>query len=323
MKVYHHKGQVMDIYSPSTVPTYVNRPNCWSQTRVDVPMEDIGEICTMKEVGNIGVHNVSLHTPRPPIKLASSNFWEAIQGWGNMWLWDNLAISGDISWIDKSIADNSCMAVTDGSYMKEVHLNLNSAAFVFECSEGRGRLMGTFIEATTNVGSYREELLGLMAIHLLLHGVHEVRPGLVGSVHILSDCLGALHKVENLPPYQIPTQCSHSDILKTIMTNCSNLSFTRIFSHVKAHQDNSVEYGSLSRHAQLNFQMDYHAKKAIWETTPEPRSPNPTIPPRADLCLPGQEQAHLGQRQKAQILGTAASSTSILPQRRHNLWLKI
>jgi hypothetical protein len=172
MKVYHHKGQVMDIYSPSTVPAYVNCPNCWPQSRVDVPLKDIVEICTMKEVGNISVHNVSLHTPRPPIKLARSNFWEAIQGWGNMWLWDNLVISGDISWIDESIADNSCVAVTDGSYMKEVYPNLNSAAFVFECSKGRGILMGTFIEGTTNASSYQGEILGLMAIHLILHGVH-------------------------------------------------------------------------------------------------------------------------------------------------------
>ena len=99
-------------------------------------MEDIGEICTMKEVGNIGIHNVSLHTPRPLIKSAPSNFWEAIQGWGNTWLWDNLVASGDIDWIADSIADNSCVAATDGFYMKQVYPNLNSAAFVFKCSKG-------------------------------------------------------------------------------------------------------------------------------------------------------------------------------------------
>jgi hypothetical protein len=57
------------------------------------------------------------------------------------------------------------------------------------------------------------------------------------------------------------------------MINSSNLSFMRIFSHVKAHQDNGIKYGSLLRHAQLNCQMDYHAKKAIWETTPDPEAP--------------------------------------------------
>ncbi len=99
-------------------------------------MEDIGKICTMKKVKNIAVHNVSSHTPMPPIRAAPNNFWEAIQGWGNTWLWDNLVISGDISWIAESIADNSCVAVMDGSYIKEVYPNLNSVAFVFECSKG-------------------------------------------------------------------------------------------------------------------------------------------------------------------------------------------
>jgi hypothetical protein len=136
MKVYRRKGHVMDIYCPSMVPTYVNWLNFWSRSRVDVPLEEVSEICTMKKVGNIGVHNVSAHTPMPPIKAAPSNFWEAIQGWGNTWLWDNLVISGDTSWIAKAIADNSCVAVTDGSYMKEVNPNLNSVAFVFECSKG-------------------------------------------------------------------------------------------------------------------------------------------------------------------------------------------
>jgi hypothetical protein len=241
----------MDIYSHLTVPAYVNRLNCWSRSRVDTPLEEVGKICTMKEVGNIGVHNVSSHMPMPPTRVAPTNFWEAIQGWGNMCLWDDLVMSGDISWIADSTADNFCVAVTDGSYMKEVYLNLNSAVFVFKCSKGRGRLKGTFIEATPHAGSYCRELLGLMAIRLTLRDVHEIRPGLTGSMHILSDCLGALHKVVNLPPYQISTQCSHSDILKNIIINCSNLLFTRIFFHVKAHQDNGIKYGSLTRHAQL------------------------------------------------------------------------
>ncbi len=145
-------------------------------------------------------------------------------------------------------------------------------------------MKGTFVETTPDAGSYPGELLGLMAIHLILRGVHEFRPGLTGSVHILSDCLGALNKVVNLPPYQIPTQCSHSDILKNIMINCNNLSLTRIFSYVKAHQDDGIKYGSLTRHAQLNYQMDYHAKKATWETILDPEAPTKQFPLRP-ICV--------------------------------------
>jgi hypothetical protein len=188
-------------------------------------------------------------------------------------MWDNLSITGDLDWIATSIADNSCIAVMDGSYMKELYPYLNSAAFFLECSKGRGRLMGSFMEQTPNAGSYQGELLGLMAIHLILRGINEVHQGLQGLVHILLDCLGALDKVENLPPCRIPTQCSHSNILKNIMVNCSNLSFARIFSHVKAHQDDHTGNESLTRSAQLNCQMDYYAKKAIWDTEHNPEAP--------------------------------------------------
>ena len=115
-------------------------------------------------------------------------------------MWDNLAIMGDLDWIAASIADNSCVTVTDGSYMKELYPYLNSAAFVLECSKGRGRLMGSFVEKTPNAGSYCGKLLGLMAIHLILRSLNEVFIDLRGSVHIYSDCLGALNKVKNLGP---------------------------------------------------------------------------------------------------------------------------
>ena len=42
--------------------------------------------------------------------------------------------------------------------------------------------MGSFVEHSLDVGSYRGELLGLMAIHLILKVVHKVSPGLRGSI---------------------------------------------------------------------------------------------------------------------------------------------
>ena len=149
--------------------------------------------------------------------------------------------------------------------MKDMHPTLNSAAFIFKCTKGRGRLWGSFLEHSMDAGSYCGELLGLMAIHLILKAVNVVSPNLRGSVYILSDCLGALKKIEDLPPYRIPTQGSHPDILKNIMVSCSELSFTLTFSHVKAHQDDRAKYSDLPREAQLNCQMDYHAKTAIYE----------------------------------------------------------
>ena len=68
------------------------------------------------------------------------------------------------------------------------------------------------------------------------------------------------------------------------MVNCSKLSFAQIISHVKAHQDNHTVYESLTCSAQINCQMDYHAKKAIWDTVHNPDAPTKHFP-LEDLCV--------------------------------------
>jgi hypothetical protein len=111
--------------------------------------------------------------------------------------------------------------------------------------------------------AYRGELLGLLAIHLILLSVNKLHRDLSGRVEVVSDCLGALKRVTNLPPYRIPSRCHHSDILKTILVHCRDLSFTTHYSHIKAHQDDNKSFAQLSRKAQLNCICDHAAKQRI------------------------------------------------------------
>jgi hypothetical protein len=260
--VRHLKRETMDIYTPTTVRGYANRPNCWLRLVSDGPLVQDGEICSIKHAVH-SIISISSHVQPCLPKTPPRNFWSVIKEWGELWIWKRLDVVGKTGWLEESIANNSCIAVTDGSYMKMMFPTISSAAFVFECSRRRGCNIGSFVEHSPDAGSYRGELLGLMAIHLILKGVHEFNPSLGESIQIFSDCLGALTKVENLPLYQISTRCSHSDILKNIMIICSDLSFTQIFSHVAAHQDDGKTYNTLSRESQLNCQMDFYAKQAI------------------------------------------------------------
>ena len=108
-----------------------------------------------------------------------------------------------------------------------------------------------------------------MAVHLILLAINTVHPELDGSIHIYTDCLGALKKVRDLPPERIPSRCRHTDILKNILVNCSHLSFmSRYFSHVKAHQDEEDNWAELSRESQLNCGCDYGAKQRIHLSDP-------------------------------------------------------
>ena len=99
------------------------------------------------------------------------------------------------------------MVVTYESYIREFIHNVCSAEFVLKCSEWRGQITGSFTEQSNNDNAYRAELLGLLAIHLLLLAANRVRPDLTGAVSVVSDCLGALGKVSTLPENWIPSWC--------------------------------------------------------------------------------------------------------------------
>jgi hypothetical protein len=137
-----------------------------------------------------------------------------------------------------------CVAVTDGSYMGTLYPDIHFAAFVLECSNRSGRLWGSFPESSHCACSYRGELVGLMAIHLILLMVNEVNKSLTGHVDIFSDCLGALNMVKNLPPSRIPTRSAHSDVLKNVLVNCSNLTFNQYYSTIKTSPHYPVRHSS-------------------------------------------------------------------------------
>ena len=106
--------------------------------------------------------------------------------------------------------------------------------------------------------------MGLMAIHLILLAANKVWPDLSGRAAIYSDCLGALGRIANLPPHRIPTKCRHLDILKNVLVNCTSLSFTLAYTHVKAHQDDLEDFSNLPRPAHLNVHCDGVANSVIW-----------------------------------------------------------
>jgi hypothetical protein len=105
--------------------------------------------------------------------------------------------------------------------------------------------------------------LGPMAIHLILLISNKIAPTLMGSVHIYSDCLGALDKIQNLPPHHIPSKCQHLDVLKNTMLPCSTLSFILLFSHISAHQDDHTQWENLMSMEKLNCAADFGAKRIL------------------------------------------------------------
>jgi hypothetical protein len=106
-----------------------------------------------------------------------------------------------------------------------------------------------------------------MQVHLILLAVQRMAPALEGKIIVIyMDCLGALGRLSLLPPGRIPMCCRHSDILKNILVYCGDFTFQQEFCHVKAHQDDSVDFHLLDQPAQLNCIVDASAKQEILNT---------------------------------------------------------
>ncbi len=162
-------------------------------------------VCSVHSTLDGGHWRLLSTTPRADPPLSPLTFLDVLQTWENTWLWENMTVTGGLMWISKSITNSTLVVVTDGSYIRELFPNLCSAAFVFECSAGCGRIVGSFSELLLVANAYRGELLGLKAIHLILLSVNKLHCNLAGSVEIVSGCLGALKRVTYLPPYRTPS----------------------------------------------------------------------------------------------------------------------
>ena len=129
MRLYHLKGSLMDVYTPSAAPCYTCHPYCWTRTQVDLPNTAQGQICLVKEAApHSAIMNIFCHVNRPPEPCHPMTFWEVLVKWESTWMWENLTWKGDNSWLVEAIAEESCIAVSYGLYMADLYPHIHSVA---------------------------------------------------------------------------------------------------------------------------------------------------------------------------------------------------
>ena len=296
MSLFHWTGtNTANLYKLSTSRGLATRANAWGRTRINQHLDPVGEPCTVEDIGQFNNYCVISHTYQPQQATIPSTFKEVIDSWDCNWLWKELWWTGWGNWIERAIKNKTLVAVTDGLYMNKMYPTMNSCTFILECAKGQGQLTGSFPELSKADGAYRRELLGLLAIHLILLAINTIKPDISGIVKIYSDCLGALGQVTKLPANCIPSKCKHSDILKIIMINCKALSFKRKHIHVAAHQDNNMDFGLLSRKSQLNCACNYAAKRILLDLCPLDIPQQKRLPLEAVSVWAGKEKISTDQ----------------------------
>jgi hypothetical protein len=91
-----------------------------------------GDYATVKE-SRPGVWKVCLVASLPVRPVPPATFLDVLRGWGHTWLLNEMKVVGGMDWLSWAIAWGTLVAVTDGSYIREHHPDLCSAAFILEC----------------------------------------------------------------------------------------------------------------------------------------------------------------------------------------------
>jgi hypothetical protein len=124
-------------------------------------------------------------------------------------------------------------------------------------------LKGSFYKPCDKSGSYISELLGLLAVHLIILAIEsfyalEAGPrGLVGCNN-----LGGLNKSKE-KRRKIPSGSKPADILHSLRRVHASLTGTIQYKHVYGHQDKCKTWAQMTLLERINSKCDSLAKAAV------------------------------------------------------------
>ena len=130
------------------------------------------------------------------------------------------------------------------------------------CRQTKRQISGTVIERSEYAGSYRGELLGMLAIRLFLLAVEEYHNAISDGNEVWCDNKGALFTFAKKSK-RVPTGTTNTDVSRELRTIDSRTKSTLDLHHVAAHQDDYTRFIDLSYEAQLNCYCDNLAKEMI------------------------------------------------------------
>jgi hypothetical protein len=73
----------------------------------------------------------------------------------------------DMTWVCDAMVNGTLLAVTDRSYARDRARDVSGLGWILLCTASKRTLRGSFYKISPKAGSFRGELLGLVAIHTL------------------------------------------------------------------------------------------------------------------------------------------------------------
>ena len=93
-KLYHCKGELVDIYKTSQFEGARTRANQYSWTRHDQAVVPQGGPSTVEEAG-LGIYKIISYTNMAPQITRPETFMDVLRKWRCTWMWEDMRLTGD------------------------------------------------------------------------------------------------------------------------------------------------------------------------------------------------------------------------------------
>ena len=239
-----------------------------------------GQPCTVevRQDGMVRLLNYGSNLATGPTQ--PDTFFSFLREWGGEWMWTNVVNEGKhLRWVVDALKNGTAIWVTDGSYNRTVAPHISGAGWLIYCTSCNRKLYGSFVEYSAKAGSYRGELLGLLAIHVLLAAMEEFYNLPATYSKICCDNQGALYKSKE-SRRRIPVGASQADIKRSLRNVKTGMHAKLTYEWVESHQDRLKLWHQLSIEQQLNCFCDSLAKSAVTSGlgTPRPHRSQQRLP---------------------------------------------
>ena len=246
----------------------------------------IGKPCTVSQTGT---NILSLLSHGPVLKEGPTkpdNFFAFLKTWKGAWMWNNIVNEGvDLCWVVDALKNGTAIWVTDGSFNRPIAPLVSGAGWIMYCTTTKQKLYGSFFERSPKAGSYRGELLGLLAIHTLVAAIESFFKITIASGKICCDNMGALFKSKEYRR-RIPTGAAEADIKRSLRNIKTTMITTFEYEWVESHQDRYKLWHQLTLVQQLNCLCDTLAKRAVADSLdPSSRTIGKQVLPRESASI--------------------------------------
>ena len=195
--------------------------------------------------------------------LPPQSFWDFVQGWGGSWMWE--VVEGDkedMAWLVEAAIKGTAIWTADGSYDRKRAPEVSGVGWIVCDPVSKKTLRGNFYERSSTASSYRGELLGLLALHILALAIAEYHKIEQVSGIVRCDNEGALNQSQ-VDRKRVRAGAKQSDILRALRSVKASGVLKFRYEWIRSHQDKTKLWRQLSLAAQLNVRCDEYAKAAV------------------------------------------------------------